>query len=237
MDQASVTARMASQVERWQEAADQRAVFLSCYAMMTRNTLDAVDAGEFHDREWVSRLLHHFAEYYFVALDAYERELPDTPPVWRLAHDTARSGEAMVLQNLSLGINAHINYDLVLALVDMLDAEWSLLLPEQREQRYQDHCHVNTIIARTIDDVQDQVVERQSPILDLLDRSLGRADEWIVSRMIASYRDAVWYKATDMLDCADHVERDALRREIEARALERAQAFLSPSLAAAVDLI
>lgn len=235
MDQALVTARMASQVEQWQELGDQRAVFLSCYAMMTRNMLTAIDLGEFQDREWVSRLLHHFAEYYFVALDAYERELPDTPPVWRVAHDTARGG-AMALQNLSLGINAHINYDLVLALVDMLDAEWTLLLPELREQRYQDHCHVNTIIARTIDEVQDQVVAREIPAMDLVDRTLGRADEWVVSRMIASWRDAVWYQATDMLDCGDHVERDALRREVEARALDRAQAILDPSLAAIADL-
>lgn len=233
MNQVPLTERMEMQIQQWEDAADPRHVFLSCYSMMTQNMLAAVAAGEFHDPLWVSRLLHHFAEYYFVALDAYERDLRDTPSIWRLTHNAARSGNTMVLQNLSLGINAHINYDLVLALVDLLDAEWPRLLPEQREQRYQDHCHVNTIIVRTIDDVQDQVVERESPFLDLLDRSLGRADEWMVSHMIANWRDDVWHQAGDMLDCGDHVERDALRREIEARALARAQAILAPSLAAA----
>jgi hypothetical protein len=227
---------MMRQVEQWQQAADNRHVFLSCYAMMTRNMLEAAAAGEFHDPQWVSELLHHFAEYYFVALDSYERNVPDTPTIWRVTHDAASQDHTMILQNLALGVNAHINYDLVLALVDMLDAEWALLLPEQREQRYQDHCHVNAIIARTIDDVQDQVLESQDPALDLLDRVLGRADEWVVSRMIADWRDAVWHQATHLLDCQDKIEQDALRLEVEGRALERARAILAPSLSALADL-
>ena len=51
-----------------------------------------------------------------------------------------------VLQNLLLGINAHINYDLVLTIYDMPAPEWERLTEEQRRRRFQDHCTVNVII-------------------------------------------------------------------------------------------
>ena len=77
--QRSVVDRMQDRIDGWERSGDPRAVFLSCYALMTQNMLDAVDAGEFADATWVSRLLHHFAGYYFDALDVYEAGGEDPP--------------------------------------------------------------------------------------------------------------------------------------------------------------
>ena len=131
---------METLAQQWQQRSDQRCFFLRCYALMTGNTLRAIEEGQFHDARWVSQLLHHFADYYFLALDAYECNATETPPVWRMAHDATLAPDTEVLQDLLLGINAHINYDLVLTLVDMLEPEWAGLSPEQRGQRYEDHC-------------------------------------------------------------------------------------------------
>ena len=60
---------------------------------MTRNMLDAIEAGRFHDGVWVSNLLHRFADYYFAALDLYEQASQATPPVWKLAFDATRDAE------------------------------------------------------------------------------------------------------------------------------------------------
>ncbi len=68
-----VIERMQALIARWEEQADPRSVFLSCYLLMTRNMLSAIDRGEFTDPAWADRLLHRFADYYFVALDAYEQ--------------------------------------------------------------------------------------------------------------------------------------------------------------------
>jgi hypothetical protein len=114
-------------VQMWEAASDRRAAFLNCYLLMTRNMPAAVAAGEFIDQGWVHALLHRFADYYFDALEAYEQGDADTSAVWRTAHNATRDPQTHILQNMLLGINAHINYDLVLTLVDMLKSEWAQL--------------------------------------------------------------------------------------------------------------
>jgi hypothetical protein len=225
-DQNPVIDRMQALVEHWEQVRDRRADFLTCYCLMTSNMLAAIEAGEFHDPAWVDALLQHFAEYYFVALEDYERGSSGTPAIWRFTFNTARKGQALVLQNLLLGINAHINYDLVLALVDVLDPEWGSLTPERRQSRYEDHRHVNDIIGRTVDSVQDQVVEPDLPVMRMIDAMLGPVDEWMASRLISGWRESVWAAATEMLDCTLREEREALRTQIEAEALRRAQVIL-----------
>jgi hypothetical protein len=181
---ASVTERMRGMVEAWRTAQDTRHIFLNCYLLMTSNVLTALDQGEFQDPVWVRQLLHNFAGYYFVALDAYEQDANHAPQVWRITHQAAAQSDLLVIQNLMLGVNAHINYDLVLTLVDMLENEWPHLSPAQREARYVDHSHVNQVIGSTIDTVQDEVICRLAPAFSLLDQALGPVDEWVTRRMI-----------------------------------------------------
>ena len=119
----SVINRMQAYIDAWEKAGDRRAIFLSCYELMTRNMLAAIGAGDFEDWAWVYALLERFAEYYFAALDAYERE-QTIPVVWKLAFNAAQRPMSHVLQDLILGVNAHINYDLAFALADMLTPEW-----------------------------------------------------------------------------------------------------------------
>lgn len=83
------------------------------------------------------------------------------------------------------------DYDLVFALADMLLPEWSTASEHLRQQRYQDHCQVNAIIAETVDTVQDSVVEQHVPWFNLLDEVLGPLDEMLVSRLISHWRDEV----------------------------------------------
>ena len=58
-----------------------------------------------------------------------------------------------------LGINAHINDDLALALVDVLD-DWRTLDEEVRQRRRDDHELVNKIINDKTDEVQKEVVDK-----------------------------------------------------------------------------
>jgi hypothetical protein len=213
--------------QEWEQRADQRSAFLRCYALMTGNTLRAIDQGQFHDPPWVAQLLHLFADYYFQALAAYEQDDARTPVVWRLAHDAAVQQQTQILQDLLLGINAHINYDLVLTLVDMLEPEWAALSPEQRRQRYEDHCHVNTIIAATVDSVQDQVVTPDSRWLGVVDRVLGPLDENMAARLIRGWREEVWQQAVQMLATTDSDERADLRRLLADQSLARSQEILA----------
>ncbi len=211
--------RMQALVDDWKAASDNRAIFLSCYLMMTQNMLEAIRRQDFHDPAWVGVLLQRFAEYYFLALEAYERDADQAPPVWQVAHNAAIQKQGLVLQELLLGVNAHINYDLVLTLVDLLQPEWESLTDERRSQRYADHCHVNEVIGATIDAVQDQVVEPAMPVMDMIDRLLGPLDEKMISRLLSDWREQVWQNAIHLLQTQDAEQRSDYVRQVEAEAL------------------
>ena len=217
-----VVEKMYTLIRAWETQNDRRAIFLNCYAQMTQNMLLAVDAGEFHDRVWVTKLLHRFAEYYFVALDSYDHAQP-APPVWQVAFDAAAHPHSTTLQNLFLGVNAHINYDLVLTLYDMLLPEWVNLSHALRQSRYQDHTHVNDIIAATIDGVQDTVVERYTPEMEWVDKVLGPLDEWMTAKMIARWRETVWHQAVKMVETSSETARAGIREKVEEGALHMAR--------------
>ena len=224
--QPPVLKRMSRQLSAWEQSSDPRAVFLGCYTLMTQNMLGAIQAGEFHDPEWVGELLEHFAGYYFTALDQYDNPNHTAPAVWQLTFDSARQPGMHVLQNLLLGVNAHINYDLILALGDMLEPDWERLDPAGRELRRTDHDHVNRIIGRTLDAVQDTILERQAPEMELVDRLLGPFDEWLISSLVERWRDQVWGDAVNRIERTAEKERELLRVEFENECLRRAKLFL-----------
>lgn len=221
-----VTQQMEATVREWERSSDRRATFLKCYLMMTRNILAALRQGEFLDPDWVHRLLERFADYYFEALNEYRRDAAAAPSVWREAHNVTQQQQNQVLQDLLLGVNAHINYDLVLALVDVLEPEQPTTDDSKLAKRYSDHCRVNTIIARTIDEVQDEVIEVQEPKMDLVDKLMGRVDEWMISNLIAHWRDEVWAHALEMMDLQSAREREWKRKQIEDLTRARAEAIL-----------
>jgi len=210
-----VITRMQFLITAWESQQDARAIFLSCYRMMTNNMLTAVRRNEFADPLWVDRLLNLFADYYFVALDRYERSPASAPSVWRLAFDASLEDGVTPLQKLLLGVNAHINYDLVLTLVDLLGPEWNNISEDRRKLRYADHCLVNDIIGRTIDAVQDDVLEKAMPVMDVFDKLLGRLDEYLISQLITRWRENVWQHTVRLLDCTEQAERQRLLVTVE----------------------
>lgn len=215
--------RMSSLIDRWSTDEDRRDVFLRCYRMMTVNMHGAIDRDEFSDGPWVGMLLHRFAGYYFDALEKWEQGPAHAPPVWQLAHESTRISDAAAWRHLLLGVNAHINFDLVLTLQELLEAEWSDMSVVQRKRRYEDYCRVNDIIAATIDAVQDEILAPDIPVSALLDRVMGRLDEYIISRVITSWRDQTWENTMRVLETQNPVERELIIRRVEADSLRLAK--------------
>ena len=220
-----VLTQMRAIAGQWEAAADQRSIFLTCYAMMTTNMLAGVARHEFDDPDWVDHMVQLFAGYYFDALAAYDSDPAIAPQVWRLAHDTCREEDVWVIQKLLLGINAHINYDLVLTLDEMLGPEWAELPDERRAIRLRDYQKVNDIIARTVDAVQDEVLAKTSPIMRYVDLVLGPGDEFLLSRLLLRWRDRVWLYGVRLVEAESLEQRETVIREMEAAALRRADAI------------
>ncbi|HET7820491.1 MAG TPA: DUF5995 family protein [Ornithinibacter sp.] len=210
--------RLAALAQEWGDASDRRAVFAECYLVMTRRMEENIRAGRFHDGVWVGRLLDRFATYYFDAVDSYGGliEEPVCPAIWHEALEACADPDCHPLQALMLGINAHINHDLALALVDVLD-DWPTLDDATRQRRREDHEMVNTIIDDTTDEVQRDVVGRWSPAAEALDWLMGPLDEWAFGALAQSWRSRVWADAMDLV-VLDPTQRAAARVVIGERA-------------------
>ncbi|MCZ7556896.1 MAG: DUF5995 family protein [Bacteroidia bacterium] len=219
---------MDRQLAAWTADADRKAVFLGCYTMMTKNMYAAVAREEFMDAAWVRRLLERFAHYYFDALRVYVNNPDQALHVWRMAHDAARTPSVTPVQLLFLGVNAHINYDLVLAVEELLAPDWRELHGAQREARFDDYSQVNAIIARTIDAVQDDVLSPAMPSLGVVDALMGRLDELLISTLLTRWRDDVWQWSLKLLDAGAGPKRDALLCDLDAHVIGRAEVLLSP---------
>jgi hypothetical protein len=85
---------------------------------------------------------------------------------------------------------------------------------------------VNAVIQRSIDAVQDTIIEPGDPLMEFADWLLGPTDEWAVSRLISGWRESVWQHAKSLLEAADLEERQRVKSEIEKEALERARLIL-----------
>lgn len=214
--------RMESHIASWQEADDHRAVFLMCYTMMTKNMLEAIHQSAFEDGGWVMNLTQVFARYYFDALDAYEGKAQ--PAVWTSVFEAACHKRGHVLQNLLLGVNAHICYDLIFALSDSLEVEWVDLSDEERDSRYRDYCHVNHIIGTTIDAVQDDVISLYDRKMITVDFAFGRIDEWMIQTLITRWRKDVWEQTIAYMSAAPQ-DRPTIRQTYETQAEQRSEAI------------
>ena len=216
---------MAARAAAWERAGDGRAVFLDCYSRMTDAVVTAVGNDRFIDGDWVLVLLERFATYYDASIDGGDDGVI-VPEPWVLAHAAAVGNDAHPMQLLLAGVNAHINYDLVLTLIDLLEPEWRSLDDAAVDRRRRDYDAINQVIAETADLVQDRVLERRSPWLDLLDRGLGRWDERLAVRLLGGWRSRVWRQTTELLelDIAQRAERVG---SIERQCARRARLLLT----------
>ncbi len=222
MDPMEMVSRMDSLAKEWEERNDKRGIFLRCYCMMTENMVIALEEQRFLDGDWVAGMVHRFAEYYFDALACFDcgEEVPET---WRFVHHAAEQEDLHVLQHLLLGVNAHINYDLVLTLYEILKPEWSRLSESDKQKRYQDHILVNTIIGETIDKVQDEVVEKHAPRMDLIDKLMGRLDERLITGLIRRWRKSVWQHTLELLNSSGDSQVQDRIQKVEQGVLQTAR--------------
>lgn len=225
VDPDRLIADMVARAAAWEQADDGRAVFLDCYARMTDAVVTAVADGRFVDGPWVLLLLDRFAGYYTASIDGGPAGSP-IPEPWVLAHAAAVGDDAHPMQLLLAGVNAHINYDLVMTLVDLLEPEWQMHDASLIERRKLDYDEINQVIAETADLVQDRVIERRAGWMDVLDRGLGRWDERMAVRLLGGWRNRVWRQSIAMLELNDPDERQAQARTIEVQCVRRARILL-----------
>jgi Family of unknown function (DUF5995) len=195
---AELVVRMERDLARLRAAGDARRHFHATYLRTTRAVAEEIDRGGFADGGWLEHWDLAFAHLYLDALDADLRGDPVFRP-WRVAFDAARDRpELPPLRHVLLGMNAHINYDLPQALIEVISpAEFDN--PRILHSRAADHRHVDDVLVVRVGAEDDELsaVSR----LSLLDRLLRPLNRWSTRRILKEAREKVW-RNTAVLDRA-----------------------------------
>lgn len=211
-------ALMGSQLERWDRCCDNRAAFLRVYRHMTGSVRDRLSDGFFIDPAWIEWVAVRFAWWYFDALARYERN-DRPPPAWALAFDVARRRRGFLLQDVLLGMNAHINNDLPLVVAAILREEGDADDPGLAWRRHFDHDQINRVLHLVIPPVEDELARTYGRLIRPLRIVMGGLDRALATFGLISWRDNVWRNARFLLAARTEAERRQVIRFIEEDAL------------------
>lgn len=196
------------------QAGDRIGFFASLYHKVTVNVRDGVNSGQFNDNSRLAELDVLFANRFLYALYEWRKGNPVTQS-WQVAFEAARSRSKLVLQHLLLGINAHINLDLGIAVVETANGSDLNALRA-------DYLSINAILSSLSYSVINKL-NIVSPFLSLLGFSGTKSNSMLVQFSIGNARDGSWGFAED-LSSKHEAERAAFiaGRDVEIADLARA---------------
>jgi hypothetical protein len=179
----------------FERARDPRCVFACSYARMTRVLAASLPRAEFSDPAWVAELALVFAEYYLRATREYDAGSL-VRGAWSTVFKAGHEGRTSVLEDLLLGMTAHIVNDLPFALCDVG------LITARGESRIADYQALNDVLGWTIGDIQSEVSRRYDPWLRVLDQCAESYDEILTDLGLRVSRAAAWYNAQRLMEPA-----------------------------------
>ena len=147
-------------------------------------------ASQFGDPAFMARLDVVFANLYFAALKVFVADPSRVPRAWAPLFAARRRRRVAPLQFAFAGMNAHINYDLPLAVVATCRESGIDLLRARRQHR--DFVAVNALLERT-----EARVKRwfATGFAGVVDEALGHDDDRIAMWNVRRARDAAWVNA------------------------------------------
>lgn len=218
-----VVSGIAEVEEVFRSRGDRRAVFATAYGLITREIVERANGGTFEDAAWVERYLVAFAELYRSSLCAHlEGDFENVAQPWRIAFDVSSEGRGLVIQDLLLGINAHIRHDLPLALE-------KVGVDPSRRQKYVDHTRVNEALEATTGRVQDQIAEYYARGLGVLDDLLLFLDEEIAQVAFRTSREEAWSHGCNIAEAVTPEKRAEMVRALETNASLSARRIIEPN--------
>ena len=201
------------------------APFALTYLITSRAVRDHVAASYFDDNAFVATWDLVFAGYYTSAIDARMHDRAASA-VWREAFAWGDGGRSSVLEDVMLGMSAHINYDLALATY-----EAGLV----RDGRKADFDRINDVLATVIRDVTTELARHYDP--SFAPGAASDLSDPAMLQLIFEWRENAWWSATRLSNAATPFERELVRQEIQTGALLAAQAFEIPKPATTEDRV
>jgi hypothetical protein len=202
---------------------DHRGVFATTYLELTRTFRATVrrDRRFFQYPRYLFTEDALFADVYFNTLSAYRRGRP-VPPAWRIALETARSGQVNAGQDMLLGINAHVQNDMPFVIAALG------LRTRDGKSRKPDHDRVNVILDRAYENVVEAIARRYDPLVSTTNASWNPVDDMAGLEMVKEWREQVWRNAERLLDARSDAERRQVATQIQQNAAGWATFMAAP---------
>jgi hypothetical protein len=212
--------RSIDQIIDWaKEAKNAIGYFAVLYRRVTLGIRDAINDGTFADGPRIGRLDVAFAKRYFNALNAYfyrdEFEGPTLP--WEVAFVGDPDHQAIIVQHMLAGLNAHIRFDLGLALLTVA-GDW----PDDLRE---DYDRVNVLLCRQIPGINKEV-QQLSPELRWL-RLLIPDEISVLQKALTKMREEAWLFARYMAMNPGNAKEKSVHQEASTAALS--SWYLQPS--------
>ncbi|HEY9194803.1 MAG TPA: DUF5995 family protein [Mucilaginibacter sp.] len=164
--------------------------FAALYHKVTCKVKEGITAGEFENGARMEQLDVIFASRYIDAYYAWQQNQPLSAS-WQLAFSIFNKPSKMVLQHLLIGMNAHINLDLGVAVVEVARA-----VNQPLAQVHKDFNAINTILSALTYEVISEL-NQVSPLLSLAGLH-AQNNSILIQFALGNARDGAWCFAEDL---------------------------------------
>lgn len=217
--------RLRSMQDRY--GCDHRAVFATTYLVLTKQILADIKSGlverNYLDPEYLYSEDAVFANVYIRTLRAWERG-DEVADAWRIAFETAERNDTGAVQDMLLGINAHVQNDMPFVLAHLG------LRMRDGTSRKPDHDEANGSLNRGYEDVVAAVKRRYDPAIDLSNPELVPIDDLAGLELVRGWRELVWRNAERLLNADGPAERRRVAKSIERNAANTAEVVAAGGL-------
>ncbi|MEM7185386.1 MAG: DUF5995 family protein [Bacteroidota bacterium] len=160
------------------------AYFPTLYKKVTERIKKGIENKEFEDNPRMERLDVIFASRF---IEAYQQFKSGIRPIrsWEIAFEAAANRKFLIMQHLLLGINAHINLDLGIAVSETMGTSTPL------DGIKNDFDKINEILASMVNGAEEDI-GKVSPVFRLLEKLGKGKEDAIVTFSIDLARDGAW---------------------------------------------
>jgi len=206
---------------------DHRAVFATTYLTLTKQLFADIKSGlverDYIDPDYLYTEDALFANVYLRTAKAYDRG-DEVAKAWQIAFDTAARNDTGAVQDMLLGINAHVQNDFPFVLASL-----GLRTPDGASRK-PDHDEANGTLNRSYEDVVAEVKERFDPAIGISNPAGLPADDLLGLELVRGWRENVWRNAEKLLNAKGKQEQRKVAKQIENDAAVTAQAIAAGSL-------
>src|SRR5580700_4080151 len=193
--------------------------FNKLYSMVTQQVDLKPPPNGWEDATWLTRLAVVFANFYFTAIAAALEQNPDVASSWQALFEARNKTGVDRIQFALAGMNAHINHDLALALLQTNDELH--MTPALESPEHDDYERVNGLLEDVLPSALNLLA---TGIVDELAQDTGKVGRLLAIWNVRAARDLAW-------DFADHLRNlRGMSRDLALEAQDKLTGVIGRSL-------